>query len=313
MTDIRKRLRDLDGVRANDVWDQVLDRTPAAHIPTPASPRSRLAAGLLAAIASVASIGLVVLTFSDDGVGSSSSQPLIRGTGLVIQSRNQEAAFCLGFIKESLPPQCDGVALVAWDWESVDGETVQSGTTWGFYDLTVSPEGDSFRVISVAKASTSPTAPSEGPLVTPCGVDVLVEGDPSRRSREDLERTTRTASREADFAGAWLDESSARVLNLAFTRDIATHRRIAQETWGGHLCVIRYEYTLDELIQIQTRLEAELQDALGFRVLYTEVDETRNRVMAHVVYSTEALQLDIDRRFGAGAVLLTSALLDAHA
>lgn len=49
-------------------------------------------------------------------------------------------------VAESYPPQCDGPAIVGWDWDAVDGEETASSVTWVDAVLTGTWDGERFTV-----------------------------------------------------------------------------------------------------------------------------------------------------------------------
>lgn len=54
------------------------------------------------------------------------------GTGTVLDVAG-DVTLCLGPIAESYPPQCDGLPLMGWSWEGVDGFEESGHTRWGTY------------------------------------------------------------------------------------------------------------------------------------------------------------------------------------
>ena len=64
----------------------------------------------------------------------------VTGVGTVLQPPDGPAAFCLGPGRESFPPQCEGIPLAGWDWESnpPDAQTDAGApvTRWGTYAVT---------------------------------------------------------------------------------------------------------------------------------------------------------------------------------
>ena len=55
-----------------------------------------------------------------------------QASGTVLESPEHGPQLC-HVVMESLPPQCEGIDLVGWDWSAVDDEESASGTTWGSY------------------------------------------------------------------------------------------------------------------------------------------------------------------------------------
>src|SRR5690606_7731091 len=68
------------------------------------------------------------------------------GTGTVLQNGDSAPEFCLGGVLESYPPQCSGVELIGWDWDSVDGEETASDVTWGTYAIWGAFDGEALTV-----------------------------------------------------------------------------------------------------------------------------------------------------------------------
>lgn len=60
------------------------------------------------------------------------------------------AQLCLGAVAESAPPQCSGIPLTGWDWESLTDATTMSGSTWGTYAVQGRYDGSSFAVTAPA-------------------------------------------------------------------------------------------------------------------------------------------------------------------
>lgn len=96
----------------------------------------------------VATLALVVLPLaacaapaspaaSEPDVGWTDVQPglpqnEVRAQGTVLDD-GSTVSLCLGAVRESAPPQCEGIPLTGWTWEGVDGSTTTAGTTWGAY------------------------------------------------------------------------------------------------------------------------------------------------------------------------------------
>ncbi|WP_312672278.1 hypothetical protein [Microbacterium sp.] len=66
-------------------------------------------------------------------------------TGTVIDESG-DVRLCLGAIRESYPPQCDGVPLEDWRWDGVDGDEASGETRWGAYAVTGTWDGERFTV-----------------------------------------------------------------------------------------------------------------------------------------------------------------------
>lgn len=55
-----------------------------------------------------------------------------------------DVTFCMGAIRESWPPQCDGMPLKDWSWDGVEGMESSDDIRWGAYALTGTYDGTSF-------------------------------------------------------------------------------------------------------------------------------------------------------------------------
>ena len=97
----------------------------------------------------------------------------VTGQGTVLQTPDGVAALCLGAVMESYPPQCHGVPLTGWDWETTgphEEADLDGGVTrWGTYAVTGSFDGRTMSVTgSVPLALYDPVAqPSPRPMAPP--------------------------------------------------------------------------------------------------------------------------------------------------
>ena len=218
------------------------------------------------------------------------------GVGTVIESPAHGPELCLGALMPSLPPQGGGPPIANWDWSAVTGYERMSGTTWG----------------------TSPSTPCPEPKG---GWHVH---DPSRTTERLMHKTLRRARRLDGYAGAWLDQSinpashstddedaaelmddpTRLIINVAVTRDLETVERRLREVWGGAMCVSLARYTKDELAAVQ---DAVLDDVIRTGNLLS-VSIAHDHIGVEVIFDNGALQEDLDRRHGAGLVIVTSAL-----
>jgi hypothetical protein len=251
------------------------------------------------------------------------------GVGTVLESPDHGPQLCLGMVMASLPPQCGGPPIPNWDWSAVTGHTTLHGTTWGDYEVVGTYDGHQFTL------TREPTPRAEGtgtdrrhpedyaPPCTPCpepagGWRVL---DPALTTDRHMEKTFRKARRLDGYAGAWLDQSinpashsddedaallmndpKKLIINIAVTSDPATAERKLRKTWGGALCVSLARHTAAELDAV---LDAVCNGVSGNRL---SAHAGHDHVHLEVIYDDGSLQADLDRRYGAGLVLVTSAL-----
>ncbi len=98
----------------------------------------------------------------------------VTGQGTVIEVPDGAPELCLGPVRESSPPQCEGIPLAGWDWEAA-GVQERSGedpaiTRWGTYAVTGTFDGVTLTVSgsvplalydTIAPPSPRPVAPPE--------------------------------------------------------------------------------------------------------------------------------------------------------
>jgi hypothetical protein len=97
----------------------------------------------------------------------------VTGTGTVIQTPGGDPQLCLGPVMESYPPQCDGIPLVGWDWETT-GPHEQSDlggevTRWGTWAVTGTFDGTTMTVTGSVPLALYDVAaqPSPRPVAPP--------------------------------------------------------------------------------------------------------------------------------------------------
>jgi hypothetical protein len=216
-----------------------------------------------------------------------------RVSATVLESPEHGPQLC-DAVAESYPPQCGGPDVVGWDWSEVEAESA-AGTTWGYYTLVGTWDGQRFTPVEVREPS--PSEPVEQPdFTTPCPEitgDVALDETASQAALD--EALARAATAE-DYAGAWVDGS---VLNLRFTGNLEEREQWIREVWGGPLCVTAAEHTEAELIEIQERVQQEVPGILG-----SSTDVVSNTVTARVFVATPELQADLDEQYGEGTVVL---------
>lgn len=97
----------------------------------------------------------------------------VTGQGTVIEVPDGSPEVCLGPVRESYPPQCDGIPLTGWDWAvaGIQDEADLGGgrTRWGTYAVTGIFDGHVLAVTgSVPLALYDPAAqPSPRPVAPP--------------------------------------------------------------------------------------------------------------------------------------------------
>lgn len=247
---------------------------------------------------------------------NSPGEAIHEGTGMIIQTGADSPELCLGPVMDSLPPQCSGPPVIGWDWDLIADEETAGEVTWGYATVVGHFDGERFE-LAEARAPEWPEG-DEDPIATACpepsgGWD---SPDPDRMTEAHRTRVMRTARREPDFAGLWIDyleepaefEDTPYVLNVAFTGDLQRHEDEIRDEWGGPLCVAKVDLTLDELMKIQNELSGSVGKDLGLEVLTSGSNQEENTVEISVVIVTEEQLAAITERYGPGVVEVDSRL-----
>lgn len=235
---------------------------------------------------------------------------LYRVTATVLESPEHGPQLC-DAVAESYPPQCGGPDVVGWDWSAVEAESA-AGTTWGYYQLDGTWDGQRFTPVEVREPD--PEEPVAQPdFSSPCPEPAAgwAPVDPELATQAALEEALGRAATAEDYAGAWVDQRGAAadleaeqdptqlVLNLRFTGNLAEREQWIREVWGGALCVSEAARTEAELLEIQERLQQEVPGLLS-----SGTDVVSNTVTARVFVATPELQADLDEQYGEGTVVL---------
>ena len=298
---------------------------------------------LLTAVANLSGLALVAACGDEGGVGefrdrgeAAAPTAVPAATGQVtttipmtVLDDGHGAELCLGAIAASLPPQCGGPRLVGWDWVDHEGDYEQrAGVRWGDFLVTGTFDGSSVSPTEVVPADEAavPDRPErDDEFTTPCpepagGWRVL---DPALTTEASFEATMRRAEKLDGYAESWVDQSinpawsdlaradeegtlndpKLEIINVRVTHDAAAAERELREGWGGSLCVSVAEHTEKELMSVQddlNKLPGVLESAPG-----------RDVVELMVTYDDGSYQRWADHTYGAGVVLVTSALVDA--
>lgn len=293
----------------------------------------------LAALLVLAACGSETGEPSADGSPSAPSAPAERPTEIpvpvgpvtttyaaTVLDDGDGAELCLGGVADSLPPQCGGPTLLGWDWSDHDGDYEDvSGTTWGEFAVTGTFDGRDLTPTEVVPADEfdAPDHPEGRDLRTPCpepdgGWPVP---DASDNSIQGTDRAFRRAQQLEGYAGSWVDTSrdlrspeevdhdaaagnddvSLWIINVRVTGDPAAAEAALREVWSGAICVTRAEHTEADLRRIQREVN-ELPGMLSS-------GGGDQQVELAVIYDDGTLQAWVDREYGPGVVVITSALV----
>jgi hypothetical protein len=289
--------------------------------------RRILAAGLAPLIIAVCACGSAERTGAGPGTTGKrpqaprAAQPkpagLYEGDGTVLEAKDNGPELCLGAVALSLPPQCDGVPLLGWDWRGVEDEEQAAGTTWGSYHVVGRYDGESLTVTDVGpyepgsdSFGTQQDFSSQCPT-PPEGWETLDDV-----TQEEARPVHAYAEGQPDYVTSWnahLRPAEAEfgpvVVNVIFTDDGERHEADIREFWNGPLCVIeRAGRTAHELAQIREEAEATLP-ALGLEMLWSTEAGVDSVIEIGVVADVDGNgQASFDARYGPGVVRLFPAL-----
>jgi hypothetical protein len=226
----------------------------------------------------------------------------------VLDDLGREPVLCLGSVADSVPPQCEGIALSGWDWDSVDGEDVASGSTWRTFHVTGTYDGTTFTVSGAGPSVPQPSDsdPRTPPCPEPAGgwssTDLSIAGE------DDMIAASHAAEQEGDFSGFWINyveqpvgevkfEPGSIVVTAAFTGELERHIREIRDVWGGPLCVVELRQTYADLRRIQRELGEGAATELGLEATWSGVDIQENVVDLGVVVADGVAARAMDERY----------------
>ena len=104
---------------------------------------------------------------------ASRSPGALRG-GNRAAERRRAGQLCLGGVRTSNPPQCEGPPIAGWQWSGVESEQRSDGVTWGTYVVVGTFDGSAFTPTRRPSARRRTTdrgcRPEETPRRSPCPV-----------------------------------------------------------------------------------------------------------------------------------------------
>jgi hypothetical protein len=254
-------------------------------------------------------------------------EQLYEADGIVLEDSSHGPELCLGGIALSLPPQCGGVPLAGWDWEAVDGEQSESGTTWGEFHLVGTYDDGALTVTEVGPAEPDAVDAATGTVrsfATPCpepgGGWPAVE--PGVMSDESFAAGAGIAQARPDHVALWVDYPGltpeevdqamvegtpvVKVMNVVVTGDVAETEEAIREAWLGPVCVVQHEGPTQKELQA-TRTEAErfVREELGLEMTWSQEGDVGLAAEIGVVIDVDgAGQAALDARYGPGMVKL---------
>jgi hypothetical protein len=290
-----------------------------------------LAVALLALAAGCGSGGTDVGGPSDVTTPTLDPGQLLQGSGTVLDD-GSGPQLCLGGVMESLPPQCSGIPLAGWDWDTVEGAQTASGTTWGEFHVVGTYDGTTFTVSEVGPFDPAGIGGGRDfSNLCPEPADGWAAENPALAGDEAFGNGAVIAEGLPGYVALWVgyaeelppEELDARmmagdpvlqIMNVVVTEDAAGAEAAIREAWGGPLCVAeRPGHTEAELMAIRAQAERFIADELGLESLWSmEGDVGRAAEVGVVVDPGGAGQAALDERFGPGMVKLQPALTPAQ-
>lgn len=248
---------------------------------------------------------------------------LVRNRGAVTVLQGDGApVLCLGGVRESLPPQCDGPVLVGWDWSEYPGTYEEaSGVRWGEYQVFGHFDGEKFTVKDASVTVKYPEAMASyasrrPPCPAPDGGWRPI--DESKATSDSLSAALETAAQLPGYAEAWWspernlalgtgDAAEVDVLSVRVTEDLEGAESELRKTWGGALCVAEATHSLAELEVIRQQVT----DLPGLLTAGVSQDSGISAVEVEVtaIYDDGTLQDWADAAYGPDVVYISSALV----
>lgn len=162
---------------------------------------------------------------SDAGPPRPHSHPVDMAEGLVLADRSHGPELCLGPVMQSDPPQCHGIPLDGWDWDKVEGETVNGTTTTYAAHITGQFDGKRFFV--------SEAGPNRGGLRHPTTTDRPTGPKPSPAELDRIAAEVAGDKRFGVVSGAPdYDAGVVRFDVVMLTQDLRTR---AADRWHGRV------------------------------------------------------------------------------
>ncbi|KQV67799.1 hypothetical protein ASC64_11345 [Nocardioides sp. Root122] len=236
---------------------------------------------------------------------------------------------CLAGAAWATPPECDGPAVGAWDWDDHPEAESAGGARWGSYVVQGTWDGTTLAATEARPATEDDWPDDTTDFSTPCDepaggwavVDRAITTESAQRD------ANRVAEALPDYGIAWGDQSinpawpgwedsgepsleiemamndpRYTILNVGVTDDLERAEAALREVWGGPLCVTRVANTEARLKQVVE----DLRDLPGN--LTPQFGTISNRVDLPVVHDDGSIQAWVDEEYGADVVEVTSAL-----
>jgi hypothetical protein len=232
------------------------------------------------------------------------------GSFTVLESPSHGPELCAN-VNASLPPQCGGVPIRNWKWETVNNEESRNGTTWGAWHVVGTYRDGAFTL-------TEPPAPPRQPpevahvFAPACDHPDVVDASAGEASWESATQD-RDPLAVDELVTMWVAGSGGTsdhfVVNVIVRPGGAGAATSAiRARYAGALCVVEKDLPPESRLRaVQAEMmDEEARDALG-QVQSAAADPARGAVVAQVWVVDEATTTYARNRWG-GLVILESLL-----
>lgn len=232
----------------------------------------------------------------------------------VLSSESHGPQLCYA-VRSSLPPQCGGPDVRAWDWSAADHEE-RAGVRWGTYDLVGTWDGESLTLTQPAAEPTESRIGSEPDFTSQCPDPKAI----GPATDADFNRATAVARKLGGVADIWIDQNLAAeelpeetsndpnrfILNVSTRGDLTQAETALRQVWPGRLCVSKAKFSDRELKEIRKQVRREFKTNT---MTMLALDHGFGQVNVTVWRDIDSkLQTLLDERFGPGVVVVTSLL-----
>lgn len=225
------------------------------------------------------------------------SRPVYTAASSVLQLKGGPAYLCLGLILESLPPTgCGGVILRGVDARTLptahvySNGTVDTGLlrvvgTWDGRELTPTRP-----IVKAVSGKPKPVVPLRAACTLPGGTAVP---DPNGE-----ERAETAADAAPDASYLYVSGHHGRVLNAAFTGDLARHRAALRKLYSGPICVVRGHRTARALTALSNRIGRDSTLLARHGIVLFEWGPVLDRMSMDVALADPAVRRYLHHRYG---------------
>lgn len=253
--------------------------------------RKLAGAGLAGALA------LVGMSGAAEASPAERSKPVYTGTSIVLQLKGGPAYLCLGAVLASLPPAgCGGVILRGVDARSLPTAHVYSNGTVDTGLLRVVGSWDG-RTLTPTRSIVKAAPVKQKPYV-PLGAACTRPGGATEPDANGEERAESAADAAPDVSYLYVSGHHGRVLNAAFTRDLARHRAALRKLYSGPICVVRGRRTAQALTALSNRIGRDLKLLGRHGIIVFEWGPDLDRMSMDVAVADPTVRQYIHHRYG---------------